>query len=520
MGRILITGATGFIGKHFLKLFEDEQRRKKADLILISSEAILGYTCVNRNSEDFKQELSEALNGEAPEIIFHLGSYTPKSGAESNDLYGSNGNISFTQALIEAVKPPERFIFTSTLDVYNFSTHINEQSIPNPSTLYACSKVYCENMLAVWAKKHKVNFQILRVGHVYGEGEEAYKKLIPTAIDACLSGNPPELFTNGEELRSFIYIDDLCKMIYQSASLKPDIGPINLVGYEPLKVKDVVQTIINQTNPELQIAFKNTSAVGISTVFDNSKTIEFFGNSYTSFQDGISHEIAYFKNKINKATRKIYLDLDGTIIDAQKRLYRLYVDFTGSSISFETYWLHKREQRSNEWLLEHFENYTVSQIELFKSEWMNQIELEKYLAYDELFPYTLKTLETLKSFADLILITGRQSYSNLVGQLENLKISNYFSAILNTANKISKEEMLLKHSHNFKSDDIIAGDTGIEILAGKKLGIITVAVLSGFRNKAALEKYQPDYLFEGINQIPEMITKKVSPTSLSHERTS
>lgn len=200
-------------------------------------------------------------------------------------------------------------------------------------------------------------------------------------------------------------------------------------------------------------------------------------------------------------TRTLYLDLDGTLIDARKRLYNLYVDLTGSKLSFDVYWKYKREQRSNDWLLINIENYPIKGIEEFKEKWLKKIELKQYLDFDELFPNTKELLIELESSLDLILITGRQSYTNLIWQLEKYQIAHYFKRILNTANKTPKEEMIRNYTGIFQPNDIIIGDTGIEVIAGKNLGIITVAVLSGFRNKESLEKYQPDYIFSSINQL-------------------
>lgn len=499
MGKVILTGSTGFIGQNFLKYIEENHFIDKSEVVLISSERIPGYQSISRNNPGWKSELKQILNDEGADTIFHLGSYTPKSGSEANNLEGSNANILFTQDLIEIIKPPKCFIFTSTLDVYDFKEVVNENSQPNPSSLYAWSKLYCEKMLAAWAKSNKVLLQILRVGHVYGEGEDSYKKLIPVTIEACLETRNPSLFTTGTELRSFIYIADVCKMIYESSLFEASIGVVNLVGNEPKSVREVIDTIIELTNPELKCELKGNDA-GLTTNFSNQKMLELFGSEFIPFSEGIQNEIQYFKKKRNLSKRTIYFDLDGTLIDARRRLHQLYLDLSGSKISFEDYWSHKRAQRSNDWLLEHVENFSPEKIETFKSTWMNKIELKEYLDFDEPFPQTKEMLHRLSSSANLVLITGRQSLENLNWQLEKFEFSNVFIKVLNTANKISKEEKIQQYTKFFQPNDIIVGDTGIEVIAGKNLGIKTAVVLSGFRNKESLEKYQPDFVFPSIQQ--------------------
>jgi UDP-glucose 4-epimerase len=508
MGKVVLTGASGFIGKNFLKYIEEGNLIDKSQMVLIISESFPGYQSFSRNDPAWKSKLNNFLNDEAADVVFHLGSFTPKSGSEASNLEGSNSNISFTQELIETIKPPKRFIFTSTLDVYDFRDTVDESTSPNPGSLYAWSKLYCEKMLTAWANSNNVLLQILRVGHVYGEGEDSYKKLIPVTIEACLNAQNPTLFTKGSELRSFIYIADVCKMIYESSLLEESVGVVNLAGNEPKNVREVIDLIIELINPNLTCEINGNSS-GLSTSFSNQKMIELFGSEFIPFSVGIQNEIQFFKNKWHKSRRTIYFDLDGTLIDARRRLYQLYVDLSGSKISFEDYWTYKRNQCSNEWLLGHIENFSIEKIEAFKSMWMHKIELKEYLNLDEPFPQTKELLNRLSSTANLVLITGRQSFENLTWQLKKFEFENLFTKVLNTANKITKEEKIQQYISVFKPSDIIVGDTGIEVIAGKSLGIKTAVVLSGFRNKESLEKYQPDFVFPSIQQFMEFsITNK------------
>jgi phosphoglycolate phosphatase len=203
----------------------------------------------------------------------------------------------------------------------------------------------------------------------------------------------------------------------------------------------------------------------------------------------------------------VYFDLDGTLIDSRNRLYNLFTAITHSTITFEEYWQLKRSQLSNEWILKNKQAFSDSQIQTFREDWMSQIELKHYLQQDELFPYTISTLLKIQSFAKLILVTGRQSFENLLWQLDSLSIRSFFTSILHTSNKIAKEDLIKANNLHFQPNDIIVGDTGIDVETGKKLGITSVAVLSGFRNRDALKKYQPDHILEGIFQLPEIINQ-------------
>ena len=107
----------------------------------------------------------------------------------------------------------KNFVFFSTVDVYGYNSLISEETNLSPSSLYGHSKLYCEQMISSWAAQKKICHQILRIGHVYGEGEEKYKKIIPVTMQRLLSNIPLQMYGDGSEIRSFIYIQDVVNAV-------------------------------------------------------------------------------------------------------------------------------------------------------------------------------------------------------------------------------------------------------------------------------------------------------------------
>ena len=164
------------------------------------------------------------------DIVVHIGAFTPKSGLEANDVEKSNTNINNTKYLIDNLpNTPSKFIFLSTLDVYGqVNGIISEDVTPNPLSLYGWSKLYCEKMLENWSKQNSVILQTLRVGHIYGKGEEAYKKVIPVTIQKLKNNEAPQIFGMGDEIRSFLHVEDVSNMVLKSIELEQYEGVINL----------------------------------------------------------------------------------------------------------------------------------------------------------------------------------------------------------------------------------------------------------------------------------------------------
>lgn len=208
----------------------------------------------------------------------------------------------------------------------------------------------------------------------------------------------------------------------------------------------------------------------------------------------------------------IYIDLDGTILDISERYYKIYYDivvsFSGKPLSKERYWELKRKKVSEEEILKLSD---ISDIYTCIKKRLERIESVEYLKHDTLLPGSLDTLITLKNKSNrLILVTLRKSMENLYKQLTCLGILHLFDKILVTnTNKdqwLIKSKLIVKGDEHFdKTNSVIVGDTEVDILAGKVLGIKTVSVLTGIRSRDILLANKPDYIINSIKELPNII---------------
>jgi phosphoglycolate phosphatase len=196
--------------------------------------------------------------------------------------------------------------------------------------------------------------------------------------------------------------------------------------------------------------------------------------------------------------KNIFFDLDGTLIDSRQRLFQLFTSLTSQNIiSFDEYWTYKGSKESNADILKKRLNFSSDQVNTFILAWFKMIEDEQYLKKDSLFNDTIPSLEQLKSDATLYIITARQFPDRVYKQMSWLGIDKYFKKILVTEQKKTKAELIKPFFT--KGCSIIIGDTGEDIIAGKNLGMITINVLTGFRNEEVLKTYSPDYIFSDLN---------------------
>lgn len=300
---ILVTGASGFIGSHLA-----------ARLAKITGVKLLLLSRQNRQSMQqnvvwLKGELSQltpdywrSRGFSQIDYVFHLGAFTPKTSAEANQIdQVVDGNISGTRMLLQSLPgKPAKLIFSSTLDVYaqtENSEILTENSTVAPSALYGASKLFCESLIATWAKKCSCDYAILRYGHIYGPGEEQYRKLIPVVIHNLLSNQDPVVHGDGSALRDYLYVGDAVEATIRAALVTGDIGPINIVRGESVTLKEIVQLLISLVGNNQNINFLSDKPNGNSLQFDNGLMTKSLGSwPKTSLTKGLAAEVGAFRS--------------------------------------------------------------------------------------------------------------------------------------------------------------------------------------------------------------------------------
>ncbi len=201
--------------------------------------------------------------------------------------------------------------------------------------------------------------------------------------------------------------------------------------------------------------------------------------------------------------RTIFFDLDGTLIDSRPRLYKLFIDLLpGIDLSFSEYWDLKRLQVGHEKIILDRKDGAKLTFEEFNKTWMAKIEEKEYLQLDTPFPEVDAMLAQLKKNENkVVIVTSRQFTEQAEWQIDQWGWKEYIDDIIVTGQTSEKTDLIRQRYKNLQPSDIIVGDTGKDIEVGHELGIISIAVLSGFRNKESLEKYKPDYIFSSVIDI-------------------
>ncbi len=204
---ILITGATGFVGRNLVKRFNEE------DITVFSRTIRTNFKTLNYSLEDLL--VKECINQQY-DVAIHLAGLAHNN-YELNELRKINVESTLALAKQLAENGMKRFVFISSIGVngnQTTSVPFNELSTPNPHADYAVSKYEAEIQLNKLSKKLGFELVIIRPPLVYGENAPGnFKKLYNLIIRGI-----PLPFGLANNSRSFISVNNLCDFIVLSAT--------------------------------------------------------------------------------------------------------------------------------------------------------------------------------------------------------------------------------------------------------------------------------------------------------------
>lgn len=228
--KILVTGASGFIGSRFVAA-------AKAD----------GYDVVMMDRETTRDEKRavEMFARVKPDFFVHMGSLVAPGrdlGAFETQIEGTlHPCLNLARAVSESVKLS---VFFGSCDEYGPGpTPFEENQALMPAGAYGWAKVAALHGTSLICKQRGIPFAWVRPALVYGPYQKA-KSLVPLLVRGCLRGEKIPL-SPGEQTRDFIFVDDLCRMVLlMLKNVEKAKGQIvNLCSEDPRTVKSVALQI-------------------------------------------------------------------------------------------------------------------------------------------------------------------------------------------------------------------------------------------------------------------------------------
>lgn len=205
----------------------------------------------------------------------------------------------------------------------------------------------------------------------------------------------------------------------------------------------------------------------------------------------------------------LFLDLDGTLVDVQRRHYRAYADTLRelgvTPLTGRHYWTRRRRGARTYDLLS---GCRQSQRRRFVEAWLKLIESPEYLRLDTLIPGATAALGCLAERYELVLITLRRDGDSLEEQLQRLGLTQLFSRVhwrKDCTGSSSKAQLIRRVSPGVAAPSLVVGDSEADIEAARELGIQSVCVTTGVRNRSYLEAVGAHHVIRSISRLPELL---------------
>lgn len=259
---VLVIGGAGYIGSALVpKLLNDGYKVRILDVLVYGDDAIAPYLDHPRLEliqADFRHVDSVVTAVKGMSAVIHLGAIVGDPACAIDENMTIEINLMATRMIAEVCKGfgVKRFIFASTCSVYGASDDVlDETSSLNPVSLYARSKIACENVLHKLADDSFIPV-ILRFSTIFGLSGRMRFDLVVNLLSAKAMLDKQITVINGDQWRPFLHVDDAAQSVF--AAMK---APINVVknqvynvGSDSLNytIKQAGE-LINQQVPEAEL---------------------------------------------------------------------------------------------------------------------------------------------------------------------------------------------------------------------------------------------------------------------------
>ena len=313
--RVAVVGGGGFIGSHivdallsdgcFVRSIDDFSSGKHANLVKAESfgkdsfESIdYDITSEGNRLHALLEDIDLVLNQAASKMNVCL--INPQRDLSVN----GGGTLKLLSAAAEV--GCKRFVHASTGSVYG-SAHIfptNEEHPLNPVSYYGVSKLAGEKYVRLFNDSTNLNTSILRYFHVYGPRQESNDLggVVAIFIRNILNNEPIRIFGDGEQIRSFTFVDDLVE-INKTVAINDDLGgqAFNCASVIKITINQLANSVREIMNAKGHPILFEDSRPGDIKKFDvdNSK-LKNLGISWeTDFYNGLKQTVDYFQNMTN-----------------------------------------------------------------------------------------------------------------------------------------------------------------------------------------------------------------------------
>ena len=256
--KLFITGGAGFVGAATVRAALDAGHAVAAPVRLGNPAPRLAsvdgrYHRLPIDLRD-KASVTDALDQFRPDAVVHLAWWGVANSTRFEQSQIAD-NLEMACTLVEAgaAAGASSFIGFGSQGEYGAGSSMEEDALPEPTTLYGAAKVAALYLTRQLARQHGLRHAWLRLFSTYGPGDND-GWLIPMLITEMLAGRRPKT-TLGTQRWDWLYIDDVARAILATVSATAAQGVFNLGSGRAVAVRTAIDLIRDLAAPEMELVY-------------------------------------------------------------------------------------------------------------------------------------------------------------------------------------------------------------------------------------------------------------------------
>ena len=287
--RILVTGGSGFIGRHVVADLSgagaqvrvvDLQRHPDPDVDLVQGDIT--------DSQVLESALAGGFDG-----VVHLAAVTSVLRSVEHPVQTYRTNVEATAMLLETARHAgvTSLVFTSTNAVTGpmRGPAITEAEVLQPLTPYGATKAAGEMLMSAYTAAYGLRCVALRLTNVYGPGMQAKDSIVARLMRAIRLEGTFEIYGDGEQVRDYVHAADVTAAVRLGLADERWAGPRVIGAGRSLSVLDVIKAVRQVTGAELEVTHGPARPGEMPAVIVDSSAARAAGwTPRYSFEEGLS----------------------------------------------------------------------------------------------------------------------------------------------------------------------------------------------------------------------------------------
>ncbi len=318
--RVLITGAAGFLGSHLCdRLIKEGHAVVGMDNFITGSPDNLAHLAGNPNFEFIRHDVANFIF--VPGKIDAVMHFASPASPNPNSPYGYTnlpiqtmkaGALGTHNSLGVARAHNAKFLLASTSEIYGdplehpqketYWGHVDPIGV---RSMYDEAKRFAEALTMTYHRTHGINSHIVRIFNTYGTRMSLDDgRALPNFIQQALKHEPLTVYGDGQQTRSFCFVDDLIDGIYRLL-ISDEHLPVNIGNPEEITILEFAETINSLTGNPAGIIKKPDLRLGDDPQRrrpDITRAQQILSWQPTvNLEEGITRTIPYFRAKLGLA---------------------------------------------------------------------------------------------------------------------------------------------------------------------------------------------------------------------------